>query len=132
MNINLMISVSENLNAELLVSPDAMVACDDDATVMGLIVELGFGGSLPATKDRKGWTQFMGIVGHPTHWIMIARHVGYPLAKDNGYNMVAFPKLHVSEEDATKTFGRMMRSQFLSGNVPPPVWVDAAKATKEN
>lgn len=114
-----------SLNTDMIARPDALSICSDDTAIQELLVELGFSGPPPVGKGKVGWTQFMGIVNHPTHWICIGHHVNYPKPEDNGYQMIAFPKLYVSEAEANARFNVMMKHQFVSGNVPTPFWVDA-------
>lgn len=95
--------MKKSLDQTLKESDAIILGINEDQVIKQFIIEIGRGGLLTDT-GKKEWSQFMGIADHPTHWILIIFNSGYPIAKDNGYNLCALPKKSFSPKEADEFF----------------------------
>ena len=87
------------------------VNIDDDATAQTIMLELGVWDQM--TKEASLTSELTMVLAdnHPTHWCLCARHRNNPDPKENGFQVVAYPKKLMDHFTA-----QMILQEHLSGS----------------
>lgn len=86
-----------------------VVTVNDDAQAQTLMLELGVWDQM--TKEVTPSTTVTMVIAdnHPTHWCLCARHRNNPDPKENGFQVIAYPKSTVDRFAV-----QMVLQQYLS------------------
>ena len=88
-----------------------IVSIDDDAQAQTLMLELGVWDQM--TKEVSPSTTVTMVIAddHTTHWCLCARHRNNPDPKENGFQVIAYPKSKVDRFSV-----QMILQQYLDGS----------------
>ena len=87
--------------ARTLMLPPGLSIIDDEVAAQKALAILGIRGLCPAESGCSGpASRHMLYEYHPTHWILIGAHSGYPDPAKNGHEILCLPRDEVSERDA--------------------------------
>lgn len=88
------------ISEKLKQSPKEGFEFDDDGQIKEFLVELGLSSQFKKnpSREHKETIQAITELNHPTHYLLIRLWAGYDDPKQNGYQIVAVPKLHVTPE----------------------------------
>ncbi len=88
-----------------LLLPPGHSVIDDEIAAQKALAILGVRGLSPAEAGHSGpASRHMLYEYHPTHWLLIGAHSGYPDPAKNGHEIVCLPRDEVSEQGAKDLF----------------------------
>ncbi len=68
------------------------ISIDDDAKAQTLMLELGVWDQITKYVNPSSTVTMVIADNHPTHWCLCARHRNNPDPKENGFQVIAYPK----------------------------------------
>ncbi len=87
--------------ARTLILPPGLSIIDDEVAAQKALAILGIRGLCPAEAGCSGpASRHMLYEYHPTHWLLIGAHSGYPDPTKNGHEILCLPRDEVSERHA--------------------------------
>lgn len=68
---------------------------DDDGVAQTIMLELGCWDEIAKSSDLSKNLSICVADSHPTHWCLCARHANNPDSRENGFQVIAYPKSSV-------------------------------------